>query len=94
MLAQALRVRLEADILGSRTFGKASLQDFIPLEDGGMIRLSVARAVDPEGETWDREGLEPDHPVDVDDEASEEDRVLLRALEILEEGGAPAQQAA
>jgi len=95
LLAQALRFRLGAEILGSRTFGKASLQEFIPLEDGGMIRLSVARCVGPDGESWERDGLEPDQAVEVDPENSgDEDAVLLKALELLEHDAEPVLKAA
>ncbi len=95
LLAQALRLRLGAEILGSRTFGRASLQEFIPLEDGGMIRLSVARCVGPDGESWERDGLEPDRAVEVDPEHSgDEDAVLLKALELLEHDAEPVLKAA
>ncbi len=95
LLAQALRLRLGAEILGSRTFGRASLQEFIPLEDGGMIRLSVARCVGPDGESWERDGLEPDQAVDVDPENSaDEDSILLKALELLEHDAEPVLKAA
>ena len=95
LLAQALRSRLGAEILGSRTFGRASLQEFIPLEDGGMIRLSVARCVGPDGESWERDGLEPDQAVDMDPEDSgDEDSVLLKALELLERAAEPVLKAA
>ncbi len=95
LLAQALRSRLGAEIMGSRTFGRASLQEFIPLEDGGMIHLSVARCVGPDGESWERDGLEPDQAVDVDPENSgDEDSVLLKALELLERDSEPVLKAA
>ncbi len=96
LLAQALRVRLGAELLGARTLGQASIQDFIPLADGAMVRLSVARCLGPGGEAWDPDGLEPDQTVDVGpDEASDgKDAVLLRAIELLEEDEEPELQAA
>ena len=95
VLATKLRYRLEAEILGTRTFGRASLQEFIPLEDGGMIRLSVARCVGPDGESWEREGLEPDQAVVLDPEnTGDEDAVLLKALELLERSAEPVLKAA
>lgn len=95
LLAQALRFRLGAEIMGSRTFGRNSLQEFIRLEDGGMIRLSVARCLGPDGESWELEGLEPDQKVDGDPESSEdEDSVLLKALELLEREVEPVLKAA
>jgi carboxyl-terminal processing protease len=95
LLTQALRHRLGAEVLGTRTFGRASLQEFIPLEDGGMIRLSVARCVGPDGESWERDGVEPDQEVEMDSEAVEdEDSVLLKALELLESDDEPVLKAA
>lgn len=86
LVAHALRVRREAEILGARTFGLASLQEFISLDNGSMLRLSVARCLGPEGETWERKGLEPDQPVVLEDDAEprDGDGVLERALELLE----------
>jgi carboxyl-terminal processing protease len=91
LVAQALRVRAEAQLLGTQTFGRGKLQRFIPLNDGGLLRLSVARCEGPEGDTWDEQGLVPDHSLEKEmaeaaaDDEETDDPVLRRALEILEE---------
>jgi len=91
LVALALRSRAEAQLLGIQTFGRGKLQKFIPLNDGGLLRLSVARCEGPEGKTWDVQGLVPDHSLEKEmtdaaaDEESSGDPVLQRALEILTE---------
>jgi carboxyl-terminal processing protease len=91
LVAQALRVRAEAQLLGAQTFGRGKIQKFIPLNDGGLLRLSVARCEGPDGKTWDVQGLVPDHSLEkemteaAEAEDSSGDPILKRALEILAE---------
>ncbi len=51
-------------LVGTRTFGKASVQDLIPLPNGGAIRLTVARYLTPAGRLIDGKGLTPDVAVE------------------------------
>lgn len=51
-------------LVGTKTFGKASVQDVIPLPTGGAIRLTVARYLTPKGRLIDGKGLEPDVKVE------------------------------
>jgi len=47
-------------ILGTKSFGKGSVQTVIPLSDGSGIRLTTAKYYTPEGRCIDKSGLIPD----------------------------------
>jgi len=47
-------------ILGAQTFGKASVQTVIPLEDGAALKLTTAKYYTPRGRSIQAEGITPD----------------------------------
>jgi carboxyl-terminal processing protease len=53
-----------AVVMGSTTFGKASVQTVIPLEDGSGIRLTTARYYTPNNRSIHEKGIEPDIPLE------------------------------
>jgi carboxyl-terminal processing protease len=61
IVAGALQDQKRATIIGSRTFGKASVQTIIPLGLGnGALRLTTARYYTPSGRSIQAQGIEPD----------------------------------
>jgi carboxyl-terminal processing protease len=60
IVAGSLRDRDRAVIVGSRTFGKGSVQEPIRLVDGSTIELTVGRYRTPAGRNLDGVGIEPD----------------------------------
>jgi len=86
LLAQALRLRGDRELVGGRTFGRGAVQEMIPLNDGGYLRLSVRRYVDADGNPWDGSGLTPDHILEQQDDGPS---WVAQALEILD---APAEE--
>ena len=50
-------------IMGSKTFGKGSVQTIIPLDDGSGIRLTTARYYTPKNRSIHEQGIEPDIPL-------------------------------
>jgi carboxyl-terminal processing protease len=61
IVAGALQDQKRATILGSRTFGKASVQTIIPLGQGnGALRLTTARYYTPSGRSIQAQGIAPD----------------------------------
>jgi carboxyl-terminal processing protease len=61
IVAGALQNQKRATILGSRSFGKGSVQTIIPLGRGnGALRLTTARYYTPSGRSIQAEGIMPD----------------------------------
>jgi carboxyl-terminal processing protease len=80
IVAGALRDHGRAIVVGSRTWGKGSVQNIIELPDGSALKLTVARYYTPSGRSIQAEGIEPDvHIEQLDPSAAEE--VVRRAVE-------------
>ena len=60
IVAGALQDHGRAIILGTRSFGKGSVQTIIPLAGHGAIRLTTARYYTPSGSSIQAKGIEPD----------------------------------
>jgi len=60
IVAGALQDNGRALIIGTKTFGKASVQTVIPLEDGSALKLTTARYYTPKGRSIQAEGIKPD----------------------------------
>ncbi|MCS6798228.1 MAG: S41 family peptidase [Myxococcota bacterium] len=64
ILAGALRDHGRAVLVGRRTWGKGSVQNVIPLPDGGALKLTVALYRTPTGRVIQARGIEPDVVLD------------------------------
>ena len=60
IVAGALQDHRRAVILGTRSFGKGSVQTIIPLPGNGAMRLTTARYYTPSGKSIQAKGIEPD----------------------------------
>jgi carboxyl-terminal processing protease len=60
IVAGALQDQRRATILGTRSFGKGSVQTIIPLGKDGALRLTTARYYTPSGRSIQAKGIEPD----------------------------------
>ncbi len=60
VLAGALRDNGRARIVGSRTFGKGSVQTVLPLSNGDSVKLTTARYFTPSGKSIQSIGIVPD----------------------------------
>ena len=60
VVAGALQDHGRATVIGTHTYGKASVQTIIELEDGSALRLTVARYLTPKGRSLEGKGLGPD----------------------------------
>lgn len=79
IVAGALQDQERATIVGTRSFGKGSVQTIIPIGPNGAIRLTTARYYTPSGTSIQAKGIEPDIRVvqDVPDELK--DRLRKRS---------------
>jgi carboxyl-terminal processing protease len=60
IVAGALQDHQRALIIGTKSFGKGSVQSIIPLQGHGAIRLTTARYYTPSGTSIQAKGIEPD----------------------------------
>ena len=60
VLAGALRDNKRARVIGSRTFGKGSVQTVLPLDNGDSVKLTTARYYTPSGKSIQAPGIVPD----------------------------------
>jgi len=71
IVAGALQDYKRAVILGEKSFGKASVQNIIPLEDGSALKLTVAHYYTPLGRLIHNKGIVPDVQVAMDENQEE-----------------------
>ncbi len=64
IVAGALQDHRRAILLGTRSFGKGSVQTIIPLPGRGAMRLTTARYYTPSGHSIQAKGIEPDITVE------------------------------
>jgi carboxyl-terminal processing protease len=60
IVAGALQDHGRATIIGTRSFGKGSVQTIIPLGANGALRLTTARYYTPSGRSIQAKGIDPD----------------------------------
>lgn len=78
ILAGALRDNKIATLVGTRSFGKASVQNVRQLNDGSAVLLTIAKYLTPSGEYIMKKGISPE--VDVQLPTREAESVLEQAL--------------
>jgi carboxyl-terminal processing protease len=76
LLAAAIQDRNRGVVIGERTYGKGSVQDFITLEDGSKLELTIALYLTPSGRTIEGVGVTPDLVV-------KKSELNVKALQIL-----------
>jgi carboxyl-terminal processing protease len=60
IVAGALQDHRRALVVGTKTFGKGSVQTILPVHGNGAIKLTTARYYTPHGRSIQAEGIEPD----------------------------------
>ena len=75
IVSGALQDHKRATLIGTRSFGKGSVQTIMPLGENGALRLTTARYYTPSGRSIQAKGIEPDIKVleDVPDDLKGKD---------------------
>ena len=76
IVAGALQDHHRAIIMGTKTFGKGSVQTIMPMNNGAALKITTARYFTPSGRSIQAEGIEPD--------------IKVEQLKISDNGDAPA----
>lgn len=82
ILAGAVQDRKRGEVIGTKTFGKGSVQILENLKDGSAVKITIAKWLTPNGSTIDKVGIKPDLEITVD-QASSDDQILNKAYEYL-----------
>lgn len=64
IVAGAIQDHARGLILGTKTFGKGSVQTIVPLQNGAGLRMTTARYYTPSGRSIQVKGINPDITVD------------------------------
>jgi len=85
ILSGALKDYKKATLVGKKTFGKGSVQEYQELGDGTAIKITVAEWLTPNNININKNGIEPDIEVDYTEQDFEKniDPQLNKAIEIL-----------
>ncbi len=85
IVAGALQDHQRATIIGEKTFGKGSVQDYEPFSDGSALKITVAAWYTPNGKSINELGITPDIEVKEDWTKEEvgKDAMIDKALELL-----------
>lgn len=85
ILAGALQDHKRATLLGTKSFGKGTVQEVIPLSDGSALRVTIAKWFTPNGRNVTEEKISPDTIVErtEDDFKQQKDPQMAKALEEL-----------
>jgi carboxyl-terminal processing protease len=80
IVAGALQDHRRAVIMGTQTFGKASVQVIMPLGDGTAIKLTTARYYTPNGRSIQAKGIVPD--IALDDGSAGDSALKMREADL------------
>lgn len=107
IVSVAIKENRRGDIVGVRSFGKASVQELFALPGGAAVLLSVYKYYSQSGQVIQARGIAPDHEVaetpvrptpekasDEADSEPKEDLQLKKAIEILNSPAVPEREAA
>jgi carboxyl-terminal processing protease len=85
ILAGALKEHGVATIIGTKTFGKGSVQELVKLDGGASLKVTIARWLTPNGTSISEGGLEPHITVErtPEDREAKRDPQLDAALDFL-----------
>ncbi|HEY0917450.1 MAG TPA: S41 family peptidase [Solimonas sp.] len=81
IVAGALQDQKRAVVVGSKSFGKGSVQTIMPLQSDAAIKLTTARYYTPNGRSIQGEGIEPDIAIRQLKVAKDEQQAAFEGIE-------------
>ncbi len=93
LFSSALQDYGYAELVGTVTYGKGTMQNVLPLSDGSGFGISTALYYPPYSDNYEGVGVQPDYPCEIAEEFSnisiykltfEQDAQLKKAIEILD----------
>jgi len=92
IVAGALQDYKAAKILGTKTFGKGSVQDYTEYADKSAVKITIAEWLTPNGRSINKLGIEPDVKIEPNqNDNADRDSQLDKALELLTGKPSPTQ---
>jgi carboxyl-terminal processing protease len=82
IVAGALQDHKRAVVMGTRTFGKGSVQTILPIGNGTAIKLTTARYFTPNGRSIQAKGIEPDIVVEDPSMPTEDEGLSIREADL------------
>ncbi len=90
IVAGAVKDHGEADIVGVTTYGKGIIQEIMPLDSGGAVKLTVMQYFSPRGNVIHKKGVTPNYVVEYEEKGisddipdPEKDTQVQKAVELL-----------
>jgi len=85
IVAGALHDYGQASLVGEKSFGKGSVQEYQELSDGSSLKITTAKWFTPKGVSINEQGIEPDVKVALtaDDFNNNKDPQLDQAIEVI-----------
>jgi carboxyl-terminal processing protease len=84
IVAGALSQHGIAKLVGTKTFGKGSVQELVSVTDDTSLKVTIARWLTPNGHNLSSGGLVPDYEVTIpSDQKSGTDPIMDKALQVL-----------
>lgn len=85
IVAGALSDHRAAQLVGTKTYGKGSVQQLLELPMGGQLKVTIAKWYTPNGKNIDKEGINPDIEVKPTEQqiVANDDIQKAKAIELL-----------
>ncbi len=85
ILAGALSENGVAKLVGTKTFGKGSVQELVNITPDTSLKVTIAKWLTPKGHSISQQGIRPDYVVEVtpEDVKNKKDKQMDKAVELL-----------